>query len=243
MPLYHIQILDRQMKSGPVRTRSFLLPDGRPIGDAARVSDENQTVAATPDAVDDRLIRETGMEARVASIIIPMMNAMDFKLVRVHLSGQNGYTLQIMAERADGSMSVEDCEQLSKAISPVLDVEDPIGRAYHLEISSPGIDRQLVRKSDFTRWGGYSMKLETIAMINGKKRFKGKLVQGDDDGFNFVADNVAYGEEPRMHVSYDNVADARLLLTDELIREALKRDKALREAQGIGEDEIQGGIA
>jgi ribosome maturation factor RimP len=201
-----------------------------------RVDDESQTVAATPDAGDDRLIRETGMEARVASIIIPVMNSIGFKLVRVHLSGQNGYTLQIMAERADGSMSVDDCEQLSKAISPVLDVEDPIGRAYHLEISSPGIDRQLVRKSDFTRWGGYSMKLETIAMINGKKRFKGKLVEGDEDGFNFVADNIAYGEQPRMHVAYGNVADARLLLTDELIREALKRDKALREAQGEADD-------
>lgn len=194
------------------------------------MSDESTTIMAAPDAVDDRLIRETGMEARVASIIIPTMVSIGFKLVRVLLSGQNGYTLQIMAERADGTMSVDDCEELSKAISPVLDVEDPIGRAYHLEISSPGIDRQLVRKSDFSRWGGYTMKLETVTMINGKKRFKGKLIEGDDDSFTFEGDSLAYGEEPRIKITYDNVADARLVLTDELIREALKRDKALREA-------------
>ncbi len=194
------------------------------------MSDETTTIIAAPDAADDRLIRETGMEARVASIIIPTMATIGFKLVRVLLSGQNGYTLQVMAERADGTMSVDDCEELSKAISPVLDVEDPIGRAYHLEISSPGIDRQLVRKSDFSRWGGYTMKLETVTMINGKRRFKGKLIEGDDDGFTFEADALAYGEEPRIKVAYENVADARLVLTDELIREALKRDKALREA-------------
>lgn len=210
------------------------------------MSEENLIVLATPDATDDRLIRETGMEARVASIIIPVMNSIGFKLVRVLLSGQNGYTLQIMAERADGTMSVDDCEQLSKAISPVLDVEDPIGRAYHLEISSPGIDRQLVRKSDFLRWAGYSMKLETSVLINGKKRFKGKLNGADDDGFNFEADQIAYGETPRMHVPFDVVADARLILTDELIREALKRDKALREAQGtpvVAVDDETGGEA
>lgn len=205
------------------------------------MSEENLIVLATPDATDDRLIRETGMEARVASIIIPVMNSIGFKLVRVLLSGQNGYTLQIMAERADGTMSVDDCEQLSKAISPVLDVEDPIGRAYHLEISSPGIDRQLVRKSDFFRWAGYSMKLETSVLINGKKRFKGKLNGADDDGFNFEADQAAYGEAPRIHVPFDAVADARLILTDELIREALKRDKALREAQGTEDDDNESG--
>lgn len=193
---------------------------------------------ATPDAGDDRLIRETGMEGRVAQIIVPTMQSIGFQLVRVHLSGQNGYTLQIMAERADGTMTVEDCEELSKAISPILDVEDPIGRAYHLEISSPGIDRQLVRKSDFTRWGGYTMKLETVVLVNGKKRFKGKLIDGDADGFTLEAEKAAYGEDMRLRIEYGNVADARLIMTDELIREALRRDKAQREAKGeIVEDE------
>ena len=196
------------------------------------MKDESTFELASSDAGDDRLIRETGMEARVAAIIMPVMAAIGFRLVRVRLSGQNGYTLQIMAERADGSMSVDDCEALSKAVSPVLDVEDPIGRAYHLEISSPGIDRQLVRKSDFHRWAGYSMKLETVALVNGKKRFKGKLIDGDEDGFTFEADQAAYGELPQLRIEYENVADARLIMTDDLIREALRRDKALREAQG-----------
>lgn len=218
------------MKSGPSRTRSFLLSGQIKRQENSNLSDESITIISAPDASDDRLIRETGMEARVASIIIPTMESAGFKLVRVHLSGQNGYTLQIMAERSNGTMSVDDCEQLSKAISPVLDVEDPIGRAYHLEISSPGIDRQLVRKSDFARWGGYSMKLETVTLINGKKRFKGKLIAGDDEGFTFESDALAYGEEPRIKVAYNNVADARLVLTDDLIREALKQDKAAREA-------------
>ena len=207
------------------------------------MSEDSIFELATPDAVDDRLIRETGMEARVAQIIMPMMRSMDFRLVRVHLSGQNGYTLQIMAEREDGTMTVEDCETLSKGISPVLDVEDPIGRAYHLEISSPGIDRQLVRKSDFHRWAGYSMKLETVTLVNGKKRFKGKLIDGDDEGFTFEADQMAYGEDNKLRVEYTNVADARLVLTDELIREALKRDKALREAQGSESETEDGGIS
>lgn len=206
------------------------------------MSEDSIFELATPDAVDDRLIRETGTEARIAQIIMPTLKSMDFRLVRARLSGQNGYTLQIMAEREDGTMTVEDCEALSKAVSPVLDVEDPIGRAYHLEISSPGIDRQLVRKSDFHRWAGYSMKLETVTLVNGKKRFKGKLIDGDEDGFTFEADQLAYGEESTLRVEYANVADARLVLTDELIREALKRDKALREAQG-SQDETEGGDA
>jgi ribosome maturation factor RimP len=110
------------------------------------------TVPMTDEAAmpnDDRLVTETGVDARIAEIVEPLIESMDMRLVRVRLSGQNGLTLQIMAERNDGTMSVEDCEAVSRAISPVLDVEDPVEKAYHLEISSPGIDRPLVRRSDF----------------------------------------------------------------------------------------------
>ena len=110
---------------------------------------------------DDRLIVEEGQEARIAAIIMPEIESLGFRLVRVRLSQMNGLTLQIMAERPDGSMSVEDCEILSNAVSPVLDVEDPINAAYHLEVSSPGIDRPLVRRSDFETWSGHVAKLET----------------------------------------------------------------------------------
>lgn len=110
---------------------------------------------------DDRIIRESGIDARIAAIILPVLRAIGFRLVRVRLSGQNGLTLQIMAEREDGTMTVEDCEEVSRAVSPALDVEDPIEKAYHLEVSSPGIDRPLVRKSDFSAWAGHLAKVET----------------------------------------------------------------------------------
>jgi ribosome maturation factor RimP len=104
--------------------------------------EDNETGGKEP-----RIVTETGIDARVAAIVEPVLESIGFRLVRVHLSGQNGLTLQIMAERNDGSMTVEDCEEVSRALSPVLDVEDPIDKAYHLEISSPGIDRPLVRKA------------------------------------------------------------------------------------------------
>ena len=111
-------------------------------------------MTATAGIGDDRIVRESGIDARVASIVQPVLGGMGFRLVRVRLSGQNGLTLQIMAEREDGTMTVEDCEEVSRAISPALDVEDPIDKAYHLEVSSPGIDRPLVRKSDFAAGPG-----------------------------------------------------------------------------------------
>ena len=103
-------------------------------------------------ADNSRILTETGQDARIAAIVEPVLESMGFRLVRVRTSGLNGMTLQIMAERDDGTMTVTDCEELSRTLSPLLDVEDPIGRAYHLEISSPGVDRPLVRKSDFADW-------------------------------------------------------------------------------------------
>ena len=112
---------------------------------------------------DKRLITETGVAARVAAIIEPVIEGLGFDLVRVKVTEMNGCTVQVMAERPDGTMSVDDCETVSRAISPVLDLEDPIAQAYNLEISSPGIDRPLVRASDFDRWTGYDAKIELAA--------------------------------------------------------------------------------
>jgi len=116
---------------------------------------------------DDRIIRESGIDARIALIVEPVLEADGYRLVRVRLSGQNGLTLQIMAERRDGTMTVEDCEAVSRLLSPVLDVEDPIDKAYHLEISSPGIDRPLVRRSDFAEAVGRLVKVETSVQVSG----------------------------------------------------------------------------
>lgn len=177
---------------------------------------------------EPRLIVETGLDRRIAEIIEPVMTAMGFKLVRVRMLNQNGMTLQIMAERLDGTMTVEDCEELSMAISPVLDVEDPVDKAYHLEVSSPGIDRPMVRKSDFQRWQGHIVKCETSILIDNRKRFRGKIVNVSDDGFTIERDQVAYGEEPAVVVPFSALAEAKLILTDDLIRDALRADKLAR---------------
>ena len=196
---------------------------------------------------DDRIIRESGMDARVASIIQPVLRAIGFRLVRVRLSGQNGLTLQIMAEREDGTMTVEDCEEVSRAVSPALDVDDPIEKAYHLEVSSPGIDRPLVRKSDFATWTGHLVKMETSVLVADRKRFKGKIAESDADGVLIERDKAAYGEEPTVRVPYDAIAEARLILTDDLIRDALSKDnrarKEAKKRRGEPEDAPEGAEA
>jgi ribosome maturation factor RimP len=185
-------------------------------------------VTAAEGIGDDRIIRESGIDARVAMIIQPVLRAIGFRLVRVQISGQNGLTLQIMAEREDGTMTVEDCEEVSRAVSPALDVDDPIEKAYHLEVSSPGIDRPLVRKADFSTWLGHLVKLETSILVAGKKRFKGKIDAADDEGIVIRSDKAAYGEEPTVAIPYDAIAEARLILTDDLIRDALSKDNRAR---------------
>jgi ribosome maturation factor RimP len=187
-------------------------------------------------ANEPRLITETGLDQRVADIIEPVIVPMGYQLVRVRMSGQNGMTLQIMAERTDGTMTVEDCEEISKAISPVLDVEDPIDKAYHLEVSSPGIDRPMVRKSDFFRWQGHLLKCETSVLVDGRKRFRGKIVSVDDDGFRLERDQVAYGEEPVVVIPFTTLSEARLILTDDLIRDALTADKKAKAERAANEN-------
>ncbi len=177
---------------------------------------------------DDRIVCETGIDARIAAIVEPVMGPMGFRLVRVRLSGQNGLTLQIMAERLDGAMTVEDCEELSRIVSPVLDVEDPVDQAYNLEISSPGIDRPLVRKSDFRAWQGHLAKLETTILVGDRKRFRGRIAEIDEDGIVIDRDMASYGDEPSVRIPFEAIGEARLVLTDDLVRDALKQDKKLR---------------
>ncbi|EJK87565.1 ribosome maturation factor RimP [Agrobacterium sp. SHOUNA12C] len=174
---------------------------------------------------EPRLIVETGLDQRIAAIIEPVIVGMDYRLVRVRLMNQNGLTLQVMAERNDGSMNVQGCEEISTAISPVLDVEDPVDKAYHLEVSSPGIDRPMVRKSDFVRWNGHIVKCETSILVDNRKRFRGKITDVNDDGFTIERDQVAYGEEPKVTIPFSTLAEAKLILTDDLIRDALRADK------------------
>jgi ribosome maturation factor RimP len=188
------------------------------------------------DLLEPRLITETGLDRRIAEIVEPVALDMGFKLVRVRMMNQNGLTLQIMAERADGTMTVTDCEALSQAISPVLDVEDPVDKEYHLEVSSPGIDRPMVRISDFTRWQGNLLKCETSILVDNRKRFRGKITSVTPDGFVLERDQAAYGEEPRVTIPFTALAEAKLILTDDLIRDALRADK-LAKAQAANQNE------
>lgn len=185
---------------------------------------------------EPRLITETGLDQRLADIIEPVLVDIGFRLIRVRMLNQNGMTMQVMAEKNDGTMTVEGCEQVSMAISPVLDVEDPIDKEYHLEVSSPGIDRPMVRKSDFVRWQGHLVKCETSIMIGNRKRFRGKIIEADADGFTIERDQVAYGEEQKVVIPFTALSDAKLILTDDLIRDALRADK-LAKAQAANQNE------
>ncbi|MFC5069574.1 ribosome maturation factor RimP [Flaviflagellibacter deserti] len=188
----------------------------------------------TPASNDQpRLIRETGVAARVAAIIEPAMVDLGYRLVRVKVTAQNGCTVQIMAERPDGTMTVEDCEECSKAISPLLDVDDPIQRAYHLEMSSPGIDRPLVRLEDFERWSGHVAKIEMEEAVDGRKRFRGVLLGLDGENARLIRDDVKAGEDATVHLPVADMAEARLVLTDALIDEALRRGKAAEKADAL----------
>jgi ribosome maturation factor RimP len=175
---------------------------------------------------EKRLVSENGVAARVASIIEPVVENLGFRLVRVRVTGTNGCTVQIMAERPDGTMTVEDCETVSRAVSPALDVDDPIGRAYYLEVSSPGIDRPLVRASDFDRWAGHEAKIEMAVPLDGRKRFRGFIRGVEGEAVAVELPDVKDGEERTVRLPLSDLGEARLVLTDELVRESLRRGSA-----------------
>jgi len=181
---------------------------------------------------DPRLIVEQGVAARVAAIVEPVLIASGYRLVRVKVSGLDGCTVQIMAERPDGTMKVEDCEIVSRALSPVLDVSDPIDRAYRLEVSSPGMDRPLVRRSDFERFAGHELKVEMAVAINGRRRFRGLLLGVEGETARIRRSDAAPGEDSEVVLPIEDMSEAKLVLTDALIAESLRRGKAAeREAR------------
>jgi ribosome maturation factor RimP len=177
----------------------------------------------------ERLIRESGVAARVAAVVEPVVEQLGYRLVRVRVTGQNGCTVQIMAERPDGSMSIEDCEAVSRAVSPALDVEEPVSAAYHLELSSPGIDRPLVRAGDFAAHAGHEARIEMAVPAAGRKRFRG-LLRGVEGGLALLElTDAPEGAERLVRLTIADMAEARLVLTDALIAESIKRGKDGRE--------------
>jgi ribosome maturation factor RimP len=179
---------------------------------------------------EPRLIAEQGIAARVAAISEPVLDGVGYRLVRVKISGLDGCTVQIMAERPDGTMTVEDCEAVSRALSPVLDVADPIDRPYRLEVSSPGMDRPLVRRSDFVRFAGHLLKVEMMVARDGRRRFRGLLLGVEGDAVRIRRNDSAPGESHEVLLPIEEMAEAKLVLTDALIAESLRRGKAAERA-------------
>lgn len=179
------------------------------------------------------MIAKAAIDRKLADIIIPVIEDMGFELVRLRLMGGNTHTLQIMAERPEGGIEVDECAEISNAVSAILDVEDPLVDSYVLEVGSPGIDRPLTRLKDFVTFEGYDAKLETSELIDGRKRFKGVLagVEGEEVLIN-IEDQ---GETVTVGLQFDWLADAKLTLTDELIKEMLRQRKA---AGTINEDDF-----
>ena len=194
-------------------------------------NEARQAVATvTQNETEPRLIVEPGVSARVATIAEPMIEQLGYRLVRVKVSGADGCTVQIMVERPDGTMVVEDCETVSRALSPVFDVADPIDKAYRLEVSSPGIDRPLVRKSDFDRYAGHLVKIETEIPIDGRKRFRGLLIGTEGEAARIRQDDAEAGEAAEILLPIEEMSEAKLVLTDELVTEALRRGKSTERA-------------
>ena len=195
----------------------------------------------TTAGAEKRLIVEPGLAARVAAIVEPVLENLGYRLVRVRLSGAEGCTVQVMAERPDGTMTIEDCEACSRALSPVLDAADPIERAYRLELSSPGIDRPLVRQSDFERYAGNLVKIEMAVAAEGRKRFRGQLLGTEGHLARIQRDDAAAGEPADVMLPIEDIAEARLVLTDALVAEALRRGKQAERAQMLNDNEPAAG--
>ncbi len=189
------------------------------------MDDRPTNVALTNFADEPRLIIEPGRAARVAALAEPVLTALGYRLVRVRISGFAGCTVQIMAERPDGTMTIEDCEAASRALSPVLDVADPIEGAYRLEISSPGIDRPLVRRSDFDRYAGHVAQVEMQAPIDGRRRFRGELAGTDGGCARIRCADAAANANSEILLPIDDMTEAKLVLTDALISESLRKSK------------------
>jgi ribosome maturation factor RimP len=179
------------------------------------------------------LIAKTAIDRRLAEIVTPAIEGLGYELVRIRLQGGRTATLQIMADRPDGGINVDDCAKISTAVSAVLDVEDPIEDNYHLEVSSPGIDRPLTRLKDFDAWADYEARIETTELIDGRRRFKG-FIRGTE-GNEVLIEIEEAGAPLTIGLEFEWLSDAKLILTDELIAEMLRQKK---EAGVIDEDDF-----
>jgi ribosome maturation factor RimP len=176
----------------------------------------------TSDDSQRRFIRESGLAAQIAALAEPVINELGLRLVRVSITAQSGTTVQIMADKPDGAISVDDCALISRGLSPLLDAHDPIASGYVLEVSSPGIARLLVRPSDFEDWAGHEAKIELKELVDGRRRFRGTL-EGFENDEVLLRVALKDGDEPvSIGLPMSMIADAKLVFTDELLKLAQK---------------------
>lgn len=190
---------------------------------------------------EERFIRETGAASAIAELAEPVLESLGFRLVLARILSGQGTIVEIMCERPDGSMTIDDCRTVSLALSPVLDVHDPLPGSYRLQVSSPGIDRPLVRPSDFEQWAGFEARIELKETIDGRRRFRG-ILEGFEDGEVRIEVDLGKDEGVKLlGLPIALVDEAKLVLTDELVRESLRRTKRalseLEEAQAIASAE------
>ena len=184
-----------------------------------------------------RFFRENGIAARIAALAEPVAEELGYRLVRVKVSGQSGSTLQIMVDHPDRAITVDDCALVSRRLSPLLDANDPMPGAFHLEVSSPGIDRPLVRPSDFVDWAGFEAKIEMKELVDARRRFRG-IIEGYEDGEARLQVELKDFDEPQtIGLPVELIAEARLVLTDELLKAAKEAQEAELAASGDGEEE------
>src|SRR6516225_8392768 len=206
--------------------------DGTRTGSCEAKRAMTAAIGSLPADPEPRLVAEQGIAARVAAIAEPVLAGIGYRVVRVKISGLDGCTLQIMAERPDGTMTVEDCEALTRGRSPVVDVADPIDRAYRLEVFSGGMARPLVRRTNFERFTGHRLKVEMAVAIDGRRRFHGLLLGVEGEAARIRRDDAAPGEATEIVLPIEEMAEAKLVVTDALIAESLRRGKAAeREAR------------
>jgi ribosome maturation factor RimP len=207
--------------------RSFSLSGARNAGKPERMAQDKATLAGQAAAVPtERFLRETGPAAELAALVEPVLEDMGFRLVRIAMSKRDGGTIQIMADKAQGTINVDDCAQISRRISPLLDAHDPIEGRYYLEVSTPGIDRILVRPSDFEDWASYEVKVEVKELIDGRRRFRGILEGYADGEMRLEVKLDEQSESQVIGIPIELIHDAKLVLTDELIRASLAKAKA-----------------
>lgn len=204
--------------------------------EAKATSRSDAGATAAKEDLSKRFFQERGVAARIAALAAPVIEELGFRLVRVKVSGGGGGVVQVMADRPDGTMTVDDCALISRRLSPALDVNDPMPGSYHLEVSSPGVDRPLVRPSDFEDWAGFEARIEMKALIGGRKRFRG-VIEGYEDGEARLRVELAGFSEPQViGLPVEQIDEAKLVLTDALIKAALARPGR----RGASEDDAGG---